>query len=108
MAAQRSSIPIKGVNSPVASSPDCSRTTVLPSAWMARVAGGITCLLNDLWKSVKYEEVYLKAYDGVPDAKANLAAYLRFYNQRRPHSSLDGMTPDGFYFQGRPQDRAAA
>ena len=35
--------------------------------------------------------MYLKAYDGVPDAKANLAAYLRFYNERRPHSSLDGM-----------------
>jgi putative transposase len=61
-----------------------------------------------LWKSVKYEEVYLKAYDSVPDAKANLAAYLRFYNERRPHSSLDGMTPDAFYFAGRPQDRAAA
>ena len=61
-----------------------------------------------LWKSVKYEEVYLKAYDGVADAKANLAPYLRFYNGRRPHSSLDGMTPDAFYFAGRPQERAAA
>jgi putative transposase len=61
-----------------------------------------------LWKSVKYEEVYLKAYDGVPDAKTNLAAYLRFYNERRPHSSLDGMTPDAFYFAGLQQDRAAA
>jgi putative transposase len=61
-----------------------------------------------LWKSVKYEEVYLKAYDGIADAKANLDAYLRFYNGRRPHSSLDGMTPDAFYFAGRPQDRVAA
>ena len=51
-----------------------------------------------LWKSVKYEEVYLKAYDSVADAKANLATYLRFYNERRPHRSLDGKTPDAAYF----------
>ncbi len=51
-----------------------------------------------LWKSVKYEKVYLKADDSVADAKANLAAYLRFYNERRPHRSLDGKTPDAAYF----------
>ena len=51
-----------------------------------------------LWKSVKYEEVYLKAYDSVADAKANLATYLRFYNERRPHRSLDGKTPNAAYF----------
>ena len=50
-----------------------------------------------LWKTVKYEEVYLRAYDSVADAKANLATYLRFYNQRRPHRSLDGRTPDAAY-----------
>jgi putative transposase len=41
-----------------------------------------------LWKSIKYEEVYLKAYDGVPDAKTNLAAYLRFYNRASQHPSV--------------------
>ena len=51
-----------------------------------------------LWKTVKYEEVYLKAYDSVADAKAHLATYLRFYNERRPHRSLDGQTPDAIYF----------
>jgi len=51
-----------------------------------------------LWKSVKYEEVYLKAYDSVAEAKANLATYLRFYNERRPHRSLDNKTPDAAYF----------
>ena len=51
-----------------------------------------------LWKSVKYEEVYLKAYDSVADAKAHLATYLRFYNERRPHRALDGKTPDAAYF----------
>ena len=51
-----------------------------------------------LWKSVKYEEVYLRAYDSVADAKAKLATYLRFYNERRPHRAHDGRTPDQMYF----------
>ena len=51
-----------------------------------------------LRKSVKYEEVYLKAYDSVANAIANLATYLRFCNERRPHRSLDGQTPDAAYF----------
>jgi putative transposase len=51
-----------------------------------------------LWKSVKYEEVYLKAYDSVADAKAHLGAYLRFYNERRPHRTHEGRTPDQAYF----------
>ena len=61
-----------------------------------------------LWKSVKYEEVYLKAYDSVSAAKAGLSAYLAFYNTRRPHQSLDGKTPDTIYFAGLPQERIAA
>ena len=61
-----------------------------------------------LWKSVKYEEVYLKAYNSVPAAKACLGAYLNFYNTRRPHQSLDGKTPDEIYFAGLPQERIAA
>jgi putative transposase len=51
-----------------------------------------------LWRSVKYEEVYLRAYDSVFDARASLGRYLDLYNRRRPHSSLDGMTPDRAYF----------
>jgi putative transposase len=60
-----------------------------------------------LWKSVKYEEVYLKAYNTVSEAKTSLARYFEFYNRRRPHSSLDRMTPDRFYFTQRPQPKAA-
>ena len=60
-----------------------------------------------LWKSVKYEEVYLKAYDTVSEAKAGLARYFEFYNRRRPHSSLDEMTPEQFYFKSLPQPKAA-
>ena len=51
-----------------------------------------------LWRSVKYEEVYLHAYDSVSDARASIGRYLDLYNRRRPHSSLDGMTPDQAYF----------
>jgi putative transposase len=51
-----------------------------------------------LWRSVKYEEVYLKAYDSVGEARASLGRYLAFYNQRRPHSSLWRRTPDEAYF----------
>ena len=50
------------------------------------------------WRSVKYEEVYLKAYDDVHEARASLGRYLDFYNKRRPHSSLDRRTPDQAYF----------
>ena len=51
-----------------------------------------------LWRSVKYEEVYLRAYGSVSDARASLGRYLNFYNSRRPHSSLDRKTPDNVYF----------
>ena len=61
-----------------------------------------------LWKSVKYEEVYLKAYDSVSDAKANLGVYLNFFNTRRPHQSLDGKTPDTIYYVGLAQEKIAA
>ncbi len=46
-----------------------------------------------LWRSVKYEEVYLKAYDTVPEARASLAKYFAFYNHERGHQSLDRQTP---------------
>ena len=51
-----------------------------------------------LWRSVKYEEVYLRAYASVSDARSSIGRYLTFYNTRRPHSSLDRKTPDQAYF----------
>jgi putative transposase len=61
-----------------------------------------------LWKSVKYEEVYLHAYDSVAQARAGLTRYLDFYNSARPHSSLDKQTPDEFYFATLPAIKQAA
>ena len=60
-----------------------------------------------LWKSVKYEEVYLHAYESVSEARQGLERYFRFYNQRRPHASLDGQTPDTVYFNSLPINLAA-
>ena len=60
-----------------------------------------------LWKSLKFEEVYLHAYDSVAEARQGLQRYFSFYNQRRPHSSLDGRTPDMVYFAALPQPQAA-
>ena len=63
--------------------------------------------IERLWRSVKYEEVYLRAYDTVSDARASIGRYLGFYNSRRPHSSLDRQTPDQAYFTRLPQIAAA-
>ena len=60
-----------------------------------------------LWRSVKYEEVYLRGYDSVSEARASIGRYLDFYNGRRPHSSLDGITPDQAYFTPLPLRLAA-
>lgn len=60
-----------------------------------------------LWKSVKYEEVYLHAYDLVIEAQQGLARYFTFYNQGRPHAALDGQTADMVYFGPRPHLEAA-
>jgi len=60
-----------------------------------------------LWRSIKYEEVYLRAYNSVGEARASIGHYLDFYNSRRPHSSLDGATPDQAYFTQLPLRLAA-
>ena len=60
-------------------------------AWLDNV------FVERLWRTIKYEEVYLRAYDSVSAARESLARYLSFYYKRRPHSSLDGQTPDQEY-----------
>ncbi|MES1945964.1 transposase orfab subunit b [Salinisphaera sp. C84B14] len=69
--------------------------------WMDNV------FIERLWRSVKYEEVYVKAYDSGRDAKAGLADYFAFYNAKRHHQGLDRATPDRVYFNDQPLPRAA-
>jgi len=61
-----------------------------------------------LWRSLKYEEVYLHAYETVRDAQQGLDRYVHFYNQVRPHRALDGRTPDRVYWENRPAQPSAA
>ncbi len=60
-----------------------------------------------LWRTIKYEEIYLRAYRSVSEARRGLGCYLAFYNRCRPHSSLDGHTPDQVYCN-QPQPIQAA
>jgi len=60
-----------------------------------------------LWRTIKYEEVYLKAYVSVSQARASIRHYMSFYNSGRPHSRLDRKTPDQVYFNPLPLPRAA-
>lgn len=61
-----------------------------------------------LWRTIKYERVYLRAYDGVSAAKADIAQFIDWYNTVRPHSSLDDATPDQSYWALLPTMNAAA
>ena len=55
-----------------------SRSKASPSAWMAKALGETMCLSSGLWRTIKYEEVYLRAYESVSDARASIGRYLRF------------------------------
>ena len=61
-----------------------------------------------LWRSLKYEEVYLHAYETVCEAHQGVARYVTFYNQIRPHRALDGRTPDCVYWEHQPARPTAA
>lgn len=69
--------------------------------WMDNV------MIERLWRSVKYEEVYLHAYENGVDARTSLAAYFGYYNTRRRHQSLDGRTPDEAYHGNERLPQAA-
>ena len=68
-----------------------------PSAWTAKADVSKTFSPPRFWRSVKYEEVYLHAYDDPKEARANIGRYLNFYNNDRPHQALGCMTPKAFY-----------
>jgi len=63
--------------------------------------------IERFWKTLKYEEVYLRAYDTVSEARASITRYIAFYNSRRPHTALADRTPDAAYFAARELKAAA-
>ena len=73
-----------------------------------RGAWGDNVFVERLWRSVKYEEVYLRAYDTVAEARRLIGRYLDFFNSKRPHSSLGARTPDSVFFGNAPKVAAAA
>jgi len=60
-----------------------------------------------LWKTIKYEEVYLRAYGSVSEARMRLAKYIDFYNRRRPHKAIGRVPPDHRYYESLPEKKAA-
>jgi putative transposase len=64
--------------------------------------------IERLWRSVKYEDVYLKAYGSIPEARHGLSEYFEFYNRRRRHQGLDDRTPDEIYWSTLPEVQVAA
>lgn len=83
------------------------RTRGIPQSMDGKGRRVDNVFVERFWKSVQYEEVYLHAYDSVPRARQGLERYFRFSNERRPHSSLDGKTPDQVYFESLPFPSAA-
>lgn len=69
--------------------------------WMDNV------FIERLWRTIKYEEIYLRAYDTVAEASAGIGIYLGFYNTRRTHQALGRLTPDEVYFQSNRLRKAA-
>jgi putative transposase len=63
--------------------------------------------LERFWRTLKYEEVYLKAYESVAEARSSIGCFMEFYNGVRPHSSLDRCTPDQAYYASLPHRVAA-
>jgi putative transposase len=61
-----------------------------------------------LWRSVKYEDVYLKGYESIGAARQGIKSYFEFYNQKRRHQGVDRRTPDDVYYTTLPQEEAAA
>ena len=86
--------------------------TVKDRGWHLSMDGGgawrDNVFVKRLWKSVKYERVYLHAYDSVTEARQSIRQYLGWYNQSRPHSSLDQQTPDEAYAVMLPTGKLAA
>lgn len=78
------------------------------SAWTAKGATRDNIFTERLWRTVKYEEVYIHDYTSPRQARQALTGYFQFYNQQRPHQALDYRTPADVYFQEGQTGSAAS
>ena len=76
--------------------------------YRCQVSRVLDIFVERLWRSIKYEEVYLKAYQTVAEARTGINAYLEFYNRQRPHQALGYRTPAEVYQHGQEERGAAA
>ena len=88
---------------PARISPVFSSAKVFVSAWMAKSRWLDTVFVEPQWRSVKYEEVYLRAYDDIMTAHRSLGRYFEFYNSECRHLALDWRTPDSVYYEPAAQ-----
>ena len=104
---RRYSTPTRGVSSPVRPTQTLQEQRVQVSMdGKGRYLDNI--FVERLWRSIKYEEVYLKAYQTVAEARTGINAYLEFYNRQRPHQALGYRTPAEVYQHGQEERGAAA
>ena len=59
--------------------------------------------IERFWRSLKYEEVYLRSYESMKEARESIGSYIKFYNKDRPHQSLGYKTPDEVHWAERPE-----
>lgn len=96
MVCRRYSIPTKARSLPATALPACCSITASPSVWMAAVEH-CNIFVERLWRTVKYEEIYLKKHDRLQDLIMGLTSYFLFYNEERRHQALDYQTPSLVY-----------
>jgi putative transposase len=87
---------------------ESGRVGISPTGLVHLSQGTHNVFIERLWRSVKYEEIYLHAYRDGREARQQLTAYFDTYNRSRLHQSLDYRTPDEMYFAGRADHLAAA
>jgi putative transposase len=95
---RRSSTPIRAHSSPANAFINVLKTHNIRISMDGKSRWRDSVFIERLWRSVKYEEVYLHAYESVTAARNGIARYMQFFNTRRPHTALGRRTPDAVYF----------
>ena len=80
---------------------------LLPAKRRTARSGRLNVFVERLWRSVKYEDVYLRAYETPTELRIGLKRYFEFYNTQRRHSALDRRTPDAVYYDQANRELAA-